>query len=168
MWLWACSHTDLPLGKHGYSPLFLLLFQITVCFINAVVICFPLLLLSLLLSKWRKAQRTPIDLSCSRDPVPLSQILPCQSFMNAAGGKWPLGNGSIQYAQNKEAGMQKIHLWNGKASVCPFSQLVFHYTLILHCKLSLEWLNYKLPTARNKTHKIFKTKWLSCATFLIM
>lgn len=98
LWLWAQTP---PGGKHGCSLLFLLLFQITFCFINAMVICFLLLLWSLCLSKWRKAQRTPIDLSGSRDPVPLSQFPPCQSFMNAAGGKWPLGNCNRQYVQNK-------------------------------------------------------------------
>lgn len=91
----------LPGGKHGCSLLFLLLFPITVCFINAMVIGFALLLWSLYLVKCRKAQRTPIDLSSSRDPVPLIQLLPCQSFMNAAGRKWPLGNSNRQFAQNK-------------------------------------------------------------------
>lgn len=88
----------LPGGKRGCSLLFLLLFQITVCFINVMVIWFPLPLCSLCLSKWGNARRTPIDLSSSRDLMPLSQFLPCQSFMNAAGGKWPFGNYNRQYA----------------------------------------------------------------------
>ena len=43
-----CRHSEcgqtLPGGEHGCSLLFLLLFQITVCFINAMVIWLPLLL----------------------------------------------------------------------------------------------------------------------------
>lgn len=89
---------SLPRGEHGSSLLFLLLFQITVCFINAMVIWLPLPLWSFCLPKLEQSQRRPIDLSNSRDPVPLSQILPCQSFMNAAGGKWSLGNCIRQYA----------------------------------------------------------------------
>lgn len=97
--LWAHSRADSSWGKTRMQPFVFAL--VTVCFINAMVICFPLLLWSLCLSKWRKAQRTPIDLSGSRDPVPLSQFPPCQSFMNAAKGKWPWGNCNTQYAQNK-------------------------------------------------------------------
>lgn len=96
--LWAQTF---PGGKHGCSLLFLLLFQIMVCFINVMVICFLHLVWSFCLSKWRKAQRTPIDLSSSRDLVPLSQFPPCQSFMNASGEKWPLGKSNRQYFHNK-------------------------------------------------------------------
>lgn len=52
-----------------------------------MVICLLLLLRSLCLSEWQLAQRASIDLRGSRDPVPLSPFLPCQSFMNASGGK---------------------------------------------------------------------------------
>lgn len=102
-----CGHTVAqtpPGGKHGCSLLFLLLFQITVCFINAMVIWFPLLLRSPYLTKCRKAQRTPIDLSGSRDSVPLSQLLPCQSFMNAAGGKVAVGELQQTICSKQRAG----------------------------------------------------------------
>lgn len=59
----VCTHTvaeSLPGGKQGYSLLFLLLFQITVCFINAMVIWDPLHVWLLCFSKWRKAQRNPL------------------------------------------------------------------------------------------------------------
>lgn len=67
LWLWLWAQT-FPGGKHGCSLLFLLLFQITVCFINAMVIYCLLLLWSLRCARRKKAQRTPIDLSGFRDP----------------------------------------------------------------------------------------------------
>lgn len=76
-----------PEGKHGCSLLFMLLFHIIPCFINTMVIWLLLLLRSLRLSEWRRAQRASIDLRGSRDNMPLSPFLPCQSFMNASGGK---------------------------------------------------------------------------------
>lgn len=66
-WVSLCVHDkrrthsrSLPGEKQGYSLLFLLLFQITVCFINAMVIWDPLPVWVLCFSKWRKAQRNPL------------------------------------------------------------------------------------------------------------
>lgn len=50
----------LPGGKHWCSLLFLLLFQITVCFINAMLIWFPLLFWSLASRKIGKLKGVPL------------------------------------------------------------------------------------------------------------
>lgn len=145
----------LPGGKHGYSLLFLLLFHIMPCFINTMVISLLLRLRFPCLSEWQWAQRASIDLRASRDAVPLSPFLPCQSFMNASGGEVAVGE--LQ---------QTICVWtkvgNSRAmgaTGCCITGLFFHDMLI---KMPLCTCNQCLVRNRPWTEVGGGNVWFNC------
>lgn len=131
MLLEATVSTLLSSGKNmGYSLLFLLLPQILVCFINVMVICFPLLLWTLCFPTWREAQRRPIDLSGSRDPMPLSQFLPCLSFYKCWWRRVAAGELPQTLCLKQKAGNEPVPPAEQPNPCAPHDQLVFHYACI--------------------------------------
>lgn len=138
----VCATQTLPGGKHGCSLLSLLLFQIMVCFINAMVICFLLILWSPCLSKWRESSKDThwskrLQRPCATQPVSTVSI-----FHECCWRKVVIGELQQTICTKQRAGKHS-GATAGMAGplVSLHGQLVFHYTLIYAAVIHLDdWL----------------------------
>lgn len=130
----------LPGGKHGCSLLFLLLFQIMVCFINAMVICFPRLLWSLYLSKWRKAQRNTHWSKRLQRPRATQPVSTVSIFHECCWRKVAVGDLQQTVCSKQRSGniAEPPVEWPGPC-VAAWPTLFSLYAY-LHCCFSLGWL----------------------------
>lgn len=168
-----CGHTvaqTLPGGEHGCSLLFLLLFQITVCFINAMVIWLPLLLFGPRAS--RKMQESSKDTHWSKrlqrpratQPVPTVSIFHECCWRKVAVGELQQTICSKQRAGNiAEPPVE----WPGPcAAAWPTCFSLYAY---LHCCFSLGWLiDMKHPRLNMLQNKLSGKKNRGCVALLLI